>query len=318
MPTSRPSRFSVWITVGLAVAFAGWTWLVTAGVLDAFDRTTVAPGLTESSVGAEIWSAIAILTWPGVPYLALFIVGFWAFRRRLRNLAYAQWLAIVIGWGSHILVKAIIARPRPTAALNLVTAHGWAYPSGHVTTATVVAAMLIAAVLVTRQSRSARWLAWGLGTAGVLLVAVCRWVLQAHWVSDLVGGLLLGSFVAAGCLVVARVHVLPDKPWELANPRPVPSTGKRCVVIFNPTKVVDVTTFRRHVEYELRNRGWEPPLWLETTRNDPGYRMSALAVKQGADLVLTAGGDGTIRAVCEGLAGSGIPLALLPAGTGNL
>ncbi|WP_432560080.1 diacylglycerol kinase family protein [Granulicoccus sp. GXG6511] len=318
MSTSRPSRFSVWTTVGLAAAFVAWTWSVVAGVFDDFDRGTVARGFAPSSAAAEIWSAIAILTWPGVPYFALLVVGFWAFRRRLRNLAYALWLAIPLGWGSHLAVKAIVRRPRPDAVLELVTGHGWAYPSGHMTTATVVAAMLIASVLVTRQSRFARWLAWGLGAAAVVVVGLCRWVLQAHWFSDLVGGVLLGAFVAATCLVVARVHVLPDNPWELALPRPVTQTGKQCVVIFNPTKVLDVTTFRRHVEYELRNRGWEPPLWLETTRNDPGYRMAALAVKQQADLVLTAGGDGTIRAVCEGLAGSGIPLGLLPAGTGNL
>ena len=182
----------------------------------------------------------------------------------------------------------------------------------------MVAVLVISAVIVTRQSKVARMSVLGLGVAAVVTVAVCRWVLQAHWVSDLIGGVLLGMTVSAACLVVARVRVLPDRPWELALPPSVRPTGKQCVVIFNPTKVLDVTTFRRHVEYELRKRGWEPPLWLETTRSDPGYQMAELAVKQEADLVLTAGGDGTIRAVCEGLAGSGIPLGLLPAGTGNL
>ncbi len=46
-------------------------------------------------------------------------------------------------------------------------------------------------------------------------------------------------------------------------------------------------------------------------------RLSREAVDDGADLILALGGDGTIRAVAVGLGDSGVPLAILPAGTGN-
>jgi diacylglycerol kinase family enzyme len=46
--------------------------------------------------------------------------------------------------------------------------------------------------------------------------------------------------------------------------------------------------------------------------------MTAQAVKEEVDIVLGIGGDATIRMITDGLAGTGIPLGLIPAGTGNL
>lgn len=47
-------------------------------------------------------------------------------------------------------------------------------------------------------------------------------------------------------------------------------------------------------------------------------RLAAEAVASGADLVLVAGGDGTINEALNGMAGSAVPLAPLPAGTANV
>jgi YegS/Rv2252/BmrU family lipid kinase len=41
-------------------------------------------------------------------------------------------------------------------------------------------------------------------------------------------------------------------------------------------------------------------------------------VRSGVDLVLASGGDGTITACVGGIAGTGVPLGVLPCGTGNL
>ncbi|MCT3016442.1 YegS/Rv2252/BmrU family lipid kinase, partial [Propionibacterium freudenreichii] len=42
------------------------------------------------------------------------------------------------------------------------------------------------------------------------------------------------------------------------------------------------------------------------------------AIARGADLVVAAGGDGTVREVSGALAGSGIPMGIVPSGTANL
>jgi diacylglycerol kinase (ATP) len=92
--------------------------------------------------------------------------------------------------------------------------------------------------------------------------------------------------------------------------------SRRCAVIYNPTKVSE--KFRALLEDNLQRKGWVETLWLETSAEDPGRAMTRQALAEQVDLVIGAGGDGTIRAVADGLAHTGIPLGLVPAGTGNL
>jgi YegS/Rv2252/BmrU family lipid kinase len=92
----------------------------------------------------------------------------------------------------------------------------------------------------------------------------------------------------------------------------------RAAVVANPTKYGDREEFRDPVRAAMSEHGWSEPLWLETTADDPGQGMAGKAVAEQVALVLACGGDGTVTACAEGLAGSGIPLAVLPLGTGNL
>ncbi|HSU34975.1 MAG TPA: diacylglycerol kinase family protein [Propionibacteriaceae bacterium] len=93
-------------------------------------------------------------------------------------------------------------------------------------------------------------------------------------------------------------------------------TARRSAVVFNPVKVDD--DFRDTVSRRLTEAGWSEPMWLETAEDDPGRSMTATAREAEVDLVLAAGGDGTVRVVADGLAGSKITMAILPSGTANL
>jgi diacylglycerol kinase (ATP) len=96
-----------------------------------------------------------------------------------------------------------------------------------------------------------------------------------------------------------------------------PPPPRRAAIVYNPTKV-DREVLQAAVEAAQERAEYEPSLWIETTAEDPGVAMAKQAVEEGAGVVLAAGGDGTVRAVAEGLRGSGIALALIPSGTGNL
>lgn len=100
---------------------------------------------------------------------------------------------------------------------------------------------------------------------------------------------------------------------------PRKATGPKLVaVVYNPVKVKDEQGFRRHVASLAADSGWQEPLLLPTTPDDPGQGMVTRALDAGASLVIAAGGDGTVRVVAAGLVGTDIPLGLVPRGTGNL
>jgi diacylglycerol kinase (ATP) len=93
--------------------------------------------------------------------------------------------------------------------------------------------------------------------------------------------------------------------------------SKTAAVIYNPIKV-DLDLLESTVAREATDAGWAETLWFETSKEDVGQGATAKALAQDVDLVIVAGGDGTVRAVVEAVRGHDVPVALLPSGTGNL
>ena len=90
-----------------------------------------------------------------------------------------------------------------------------------------------------------------------------------------------------------------------------------CVVV-NPSKPRATAAVRSLLESELREAGYAGPVWLETSVSEPGTMQARLALAAGASLVVAAGGDGTVRSVAAGLAGTGAQMGIVPLGTANL
>ena len=100
---------------------------------------------------------------------------------------------------------------------------------------------------------------------------------------------------------------------RFSREHPMPSAA----VIINRTLVRDLSRFRRRCREAAAATGWEPS-FLETTLGDPGPGQARSAVAAGARMVVAAGGDGTVRACAHALAGTQVPLAIVPLGTANL
>lgn len=90
-------------------------------------------------------------------------------------------------------------------------------------------------------------------------------------------------------------------------------TISRLGVIWNPSKI-DEEPLRAAVAESITGE----VTWWETSEDDPGRGMASAAIEEGCDVVLAVGGDGTVRAVAEVLAGTDVALGIVPQGTGNL
>jgi undecaprenyl-diphosphatase len=95
-------------------------------------------------------------------------------------------LASALGAGLVQLLKGVFGRARPEDIL-VVSDYG-SFPSGHVANASVIAVAL--GIILQRT-----WV-WIAGAAWVLLMLLSRTYLGAHWLSDTIGGILVGVAVA--------------------------------------------------------------------------------------------------------------------------
>ena len=326
-PPLRLKYVEAVLCVAFALTFAIWTHLSAPGPLTpgadlhahsgltALDALLPTPSTQPRSAAGQLAEAFAILTHP---LLLLAVIAAWvvyAYNARMRRLSVSLAIAAA-GIPVQFLIAQYLTRPIPgTAFADSVSAFTHAYPNAHVTAMTLASWVLV--TLARAHHRSAMVAAGTvLGYAAVAASAVGQWYMGQATLSDLIGGFLLGAAFANLALWVGGIDAILTSWVNRRLSRS--SSEKRAAVIYNPTKFDDLSLLRRRVAAEVRAAGWRPTVWLETTPDDPGRAMARRALEAGVDLVMVAGGDGTVRAVSSQLAGTDMPMALIPAGTGNL
>lgn len=91
----------------------------------------------------------------------------------------------------------------------------------------------------------------------------------------------------------------------------------RIKLIANPVSGGDARSRIQGALAELQKLGAEVVLCLTGARGD-ARKSAALALSEGYDRIVVAGGDGTLNEVVNGAASSGLPIAFLPLGTVNV
>jgi diacylglycerol kinase family enzyme len=94
--------------------------------------------------------------------------------------------------------------------------------------------------------------------------------------------------------------------------------NKKALVILNPSVGAHATGRLRE---ELAVHFGRARIGFEIYETQPDVRPAEAVqarLRDGVDFVVAAGGDGTVAAACDALAGSAVPLGIVPIGTGNL
>ncbi|MFD0561005.1 diacylglycerol kinase family protein [Kitasatospora saccharophila] len=316
--TRTQGRVPPYVAVVVAVLAQG-TALVAAGLLvthppagwwDPGERGLVGwlaahrtPALTTVS---EWLSALAFT--PAVVAVTAAVAALLLIRHRWRA---AGWLAGAVALQATLFVTAahLVDRARPDVVRLDGALPTSSFPSGHVGAATALYGGL--GLLALRGVRG-RWrvvlcaLAWTVP----VLVAASRLYRGMHHPTDVLFGVLNG---AAALWVVA--HALPARE----RPAPAaPGTSPRlpAALVHNPVAVDPARL--EELSAVLAAHGYGPVQHLPGDPDDCGRAAAGRALAGGARLVAACGGDGTVTACAEALAGTDAVLAVVPCGTGNL
>jgi membrane-associated phospholipid phosphatase len=126
------------------------------------------------------------------------------------------------------LSKMIVGAHRPAQTLALVVETDPSFPSGHVT-GTLALLGALAAVTGHHSGRAAHGALIALTATATALVGLTRLYLGVHWVTDIIGGLLLGAAAAVIAHFADRRMMGPTdtggQPGVSARSGPVPAVG---------------------------------------------------------------------------------------------
>lgn len=152
------------------------------------------------------------------------VVGLvWRWRRGGWDGAEVLLGAYLGGLAIYSAVKRIVGRARPGGELALNDVPGLAFPSGHTTGSAAVYTALVLLVVALVRREAMRWAI--IAGAGVLvvLIAASRVYLGAHWLADVVAGLVVGVawavWVAMPMAVRRRERGEPVMEEETATDR---------------------------------------------------------------------------------------------------
>jgi membrane-associated phospholipid phosphatase len=100
-------------------------------------------------------------------------------------------LGTLSGYGLNILIKSIVERERPRI-LAAIDAEGYSFPSGHAMVSLISYGLITFFLLRYIKSKSSTMIVIALSTIFISLISFSRVIIRAHYVTDVVVGVMLG------------------------------------------------------------------------------------------------------------------------------
>ena len=186
------------------------------------------------------------------------------------------------------------------------------YPSGH-TAASIALYSGLALLLTSRFARGGWRIAiWVVALAIPPVVALSRIYRGMHHPIDALAGVPIGIAALVVVVFACRVAGAAIARREAR----AEASMKHVAVVAHAGKTIGggLLELRRVLEAA----GVADPLWYEVPKSRKAPKQVKRALEEGAELVFAWGGDGTVQRCIDVLAGTGTPLAIVPAGTANL
>lgn len=276
---------------------------------------------TETIIGLALLCIVALLVLPRVAW---------------RTEALFLGASVAAQSAVFVVVTMFVERPRPAVPRLDGAPPTSSFPSGHVGASVALYGGL--AVIALLRMRGP----WRYVVSGALLlvppgVGLSRVYRGMHYPTDVAGGLLNGvaTLLIIGFAVLygrksaedpeapAARDGSPAAASSAASSAAVDSgpadsgrADRTVVVVRHPLGCPDELADR--VGAVLTARGYRDQRWIPTSAERPCGALPEEIAAPGPSLVVVCGGDGTLRACADVVAGTGIPLAVAPCGTGNL
>jgi undecaprenyl-diphosphatase len=158
---------------------------------------------------------LKVLTFLGTPvwfYVIVTLAAVLVWRRGRVRLALFLVVTTLVGGLLDTVVKIVVNRPRPSLVDPVATAHGKSFPSGHAMSSTIGYGALLLVFLPVIPPRVRRFVVAGF----VVLVAAIgfsRLALGVHYITDVVGGYVLGAAWLAASTAAFSI-------WRVEEGRP--------------------------------------------------------------------------------------------------
>lgn len=154
-------------------------------------------------------TVLEAISWLGRPVWFYLLIGsaclyVWRHGRRTRLIAFL----VVTSLGGGIVdsaVKIAVNRPRPVVDHPVATAFGKSFPSGHAMSSVVCYGALMLVFLPVFRSVVARRVVVALTALVVLAIGCSRLLLGVHFVSDVIGGYVLGVAWLVGAVAAFEI-----------------------------------------------------------------------------------------------------------------
>lgn len=192
----------------LFIVFIFWTVLVKMDLLVKFDEFFYK--LITSSMNNTLTTIFKIITFFGsTVFMIIFaLVLFIYFILKKKNIiSYLTSSCLIISTILNNVIKIIIRRSRPDV-IKLVTETSFSYPSGHTMASVSIYGIIIYLLLNSNINKTVKYISSVGLSLLILLIGISRIYLGAHYMSDIIGAMLVSTI-----WLLIFTSIIEDKKW---------------------------------------------------------------------------------------------------------